>query len=288
MMKKIVCLMLVLSMGLGLAACGGSPAAATVSTAAPSPTEYTLPLEDGYNQVTFYWKYSQSIENADMWIWYEGQDGRGYVFTPWEHGGKVVLNVPESVTQIGYIVRRDCSDPGGSSWGSATKDYEQDRFAVVEGKQTVIYLKTGDASQYKSSDGGKTLDMAKKINIIGIADANKLEYKISPKTTITDLSQVKVFCEGKEVAVANLSSLGKETTSGEIELAEVLDLGSSYTVSIEGYGEQVAVPTAIFDSQYFADNYHYDGNDLGAVIHGDDTTFKVWAPTASKVVLNLF
>ena len=44
----------------------------------------------------------------------------------------------------------------------------------------------------------------------------------------------------------------------------------------------------IFDSEEFAKDYHYDGDDLGAVIHGDNTTFKVWAPTASRVVLNLF
>ena len=294
---RIISLLLV--MMLSFAACGQEAApeqtaqptsqpATEAPTEAPEAEEYTEPIPDGHNQVVFYWNYPGSYETCDMWIWFPQKDGKGYTFHECEYGGKVIVNVPEGVEEVGFIVRRDCSDPGGSSWGSATKDYEQDRFAVVEGKQTVIYLKTGDASQYKSSDGGKTLDMAKKINIIGIADANKLEYKISPKTTITDLSQVKVFCEGKEVAVANLSSLGKETTSGEIELAEVLDLGSSYTVSIEGYGEQVAVPTAIFDSQYFADNYHYDGNDLGAVIHGDDTTFKVWAPTASKVVLNLF
>ena len=59
-------------------------------------------------------------------------------------------------------------------------------------------------------------------------------------------------------------------------------------MEIEGYGSKAVVPTAIFDSEYFAENYHYDGNDLGAIIDGDKTTFKLWAPTASKVVLNLF
>ncbi len=43
-----------------------------------------------------------------------------------------------------------------------------------------------------------------------------------------------------------------------------------------------------FNSRHFADNYHYDEKDLGAVIAGDKTNFKLWAPTASKVVLNLF
>ena len=67
-----------------------------------------------------------------------------------------------------------------------------------------------------------------------------------------------------------------------------MDISKNYRVVIEGYGEKPVVPTKIFDSDYFIDNYTYDGDDLGAVINGNTTTFKVWAPTASKVVLNLF
>ncbi len=43
-----------------------------------------------------------------------------------------------------------------------------------------------------------------------------------------------------------------------------------------------------FDSQYFAESYHYDGNDLGAVVSEKQTTFKLWAPTALSVLLCLF
>lgn len=43
-----------------------------------------------------------------------------------------------------------------------------------------------------------------------------------------------------------------------------------------------------FDTQEFIEKYTYDGDDLGSVICQDKTIFKVWAPTASKVVLNLF
>ena len=30
--------------------------------------EYTIPLEEGYNQITFYWTYPGVIENADIWV----------------------------------------------------------------------------------------------------------------------------------------------------------------------------------------------------------------------------
>jgi len=254
----------------------------------PAPEEYFEPLQDGYNQVTFYWTYPGTYEKCDMWIWWGDKSGQGYLFHECEYGAKVIVNVPEGISEIGFIVRKDCSDPGGSSWGSATKDYEQDRFAVIEGRETVIYLKSGDPSQYKSSDGGKTLTMDKEFTIAGMVDINKIQYRISPKMTITSPAQVKVYDGDKELAIASISTLNQESANGYIEMAENLDISKAYRVVIEGYGESIVVPTDIFDSQYFADNYHYDGTDLGAVVNGDSTTFKVWAPTASKVVLNLF
>jgi len=259
-----------------------------VETPEPVQEEYTEPLQDGYNQITFYWSYPGTYENCDMWIWWGDKAGKGYLFHECEYGAKVVVNVPEGVDEIGFIVRRDCSEPGGSSWGSATKDYEQDRFAAIEGKETFVYLKHGDAAQYISSDGGKTLDMAKKFTLAGMTDEHQIKYNITPKDTITDLSQIKVYEDDKLLTVTGLSTLGKESTSGYIEVAESLDLSKSYRIEIDGYGEKTVVPTDIFDSEYFAENYHYDGTDLGAVINGNTTTFKVWAPTASMVVLNLF
>ena len=261
---------------------------ATEPVTEPVAQEYFEPIPDGHNQVTFYWTYDGTYENCDMWIWQPNKDGKGYRFTECEYGGKVIVNVPEGVEQIGFIVRRDCSDPGGTSWGSATKDYESDRFAMIEGKETVIYLKSEDPAQYKSSDGGKTLTQSRKFNMASMADEHQINYKIAPKMTIDALSQIKVTKDGKSVAVSGVSTLGKEAASGTIELAEPLDLSASYKVEIEGYGEQTVIPMEIFDSQFFADNYHYDGTDLGAVISGNTTTFKVWAPTASNVVLNLF
>ena len=43
----------------------------------------------------------------------------------------------------------------------------------------------------------------------------------------------------------------------------------------------------IFDTEQFADMYHYSGDDLGATYSKENTTFKLWAPTAewAKVVL---
>ena len=251
--------------------------------------EYRLPLEDGYNQLTIYWTYGQgNYENCDVWIWWGDVAGKGYIFHECNYGAKVVINVPEGISEVGFIVRRDCSEPGGSSWGSATKDYESDRFAILDGRETVIYLKPGVAEQFKSNDGGQTLEMIKKFSLAGIVDQSKIEYSITPKTLLASLDQVKVYEGDRQIEVTKVSSLGRQASAGYIEIGETFDLSKTYRVEIEGYGSKNAVPTDIFDSKYFAENFHYDGTDLGAVINGDSTTFKVWAPTASKVLLNLF
>ena len=81
---------------------------------------------------------------------------------------------------------------------------------------------------------------------------------------------------------------GKEVPMLIINLGEELKIDRLYTVSVEGIGCGVAVPSGIFDTEYFKENYIYDGDDLGAVINGEATTFKLWAPTAMSVTLKLF
>ena len=250
--------------------------------------EYKLPPEEGCNQITFYWTYNGSYENCDMWIWWGDVAGKGYLFHECGYGAKVVVNIPENVSQVGFIVRKDCSEPGGTAWGNATKDFDQDRFVTIEGKETFVYLKPGDGNQYKSDDGGKTLYMIKDFSLAGMADQHKIEYRVSPKITIKEYSQVKVYEGDRELKVVGISTMGREAATGYIEVEEALDLSKSYRVEIEGYGEKTVVPMDIFDSKYFAENFHYDGTDLGAVVSGDQTTFKVWAPTASEVKLDLY
>lgn len=41
---------------------------------------YTLDLEDGQNQVIFYWtKSNLNIQTSDIWIWWDGKDGSGNI-----------------------------------------------------------------------------------------------------------------------------------------------------------------------------------------------------------------
>ncbi|MBQ5952392.1 MAG: type I pullulanase [Lachnospiraceae bacterium] len=252
--------------------------------------EFELPKEAGKNQLSLYWHSDTAdYSKCDVWMWWDGADGRGYEFHPSAYGVKCVVNVPEDVAQVGFIVRKECSDPCGTSWGNAVKDWDGDRFAVITGEETHIYLVEGEETQYGSTDGGKTLQELRVFASCGIISLNEIQYAIAPAMLIESLSAVHVYEEGKEVPIASLSSLNSEVEIGIIETKEPLDIRKNYSVTIDGFGTAPALPTKLFDSPEFIAEYVYDGDDLGAVIGKDGkTTFKVWAPTASKVVLNLF
>ena len=301
-MKRILAILLSLLLLAGLfagcekpetpATTGNTPAQTDAPPATgntPATEEYSLEREPGTNQITFYWKNDGiDLSKCDMWIWYPNADGRGYPFHPCEFGGKVILNVPEDITEVGFIVRKNCSDPGGTSWGDAEKDFEDDRFAAITGPDTEVYLLAKDGNQYISNDGGKTLSQNKEFTMAGIEDLNQIRYFISPAARFESLDQIKVLDGDREIPLESLSSLNNEVVTGVITLAEELDFSKIYRVSLKGYGEVNAVPTKVFNSAAFVERYTYDGDDLGANIDGEVTVFKLWAPTAGQVVLNLF
>ena len=266
-----------------------APEPTAAPTAEPAPAEYELEREPGCVQLSLYWtKKDIDFDTSDMWIWFKGKDGKSYPMHPCDYGAKVVINVPEDVEEVGFIVRTGVTELGSTSWGTANKDFDGDRFVPMTGGDLSVFLKSGEETIYYSEDGGMTLTQKKNFKFAAIVAENQIKYNIEPAARIASLDDVAVKVDGQPVAIEKLSSLNNNVITGVITTKENLDITATITVSIQGYGEKVAVPTAIFDSPAFEAKYTYAGDDLGAVIQGDHTTFKVWAPTASKVVLNLF
>ena len=266
-----------------------APEPTAAPTAEPAPAEYELEREPGCVQLSLYWtKKDIDFDTSDMWIWFKGKDGKSYPMHPCDYGAKVVINVPEDVEEVGFIVRTGVTELGSTSWGTANKDFDGDRFVPMTGGDLSVFLKSGEETIYYSEDGGMTLTQKKNFKFAAIVAENQIKYNIEPAARIASLDDVAVKVDGQLVAIEKLSSLNNNVITGVITTKEPLDIAASITVTIQGYGEKVAVPTAIFDSPAFEAKYTYAGDDLGAYIHEDHTTFKVWAPTASKVVLNLF
>ena len=81
---------------------------------------------------------------------------------------------------------------------------------------------------------------------------------------------------------------GGTVTELFIIMDDELDAAKTYTITREGFnGCNVSIAGA-FSSESFEANYTYTGDDLGAVYAADKTAFRVWAPTASEVILNTY
>lgn len=252
--------------------------------------EYFLPLEDGKNQITFYFNRSAgNYENCDIWMWEEGGAvGRGFLLHPCAFGAKAIVNIDENCARVGFIVRTNCSDPGGTEWGTANKDGTQDdRFVAIKQRETAVYLKGGDKKVYSSTDGGVTLSEIKTLDMADLRDLHTVRYAVNTASAMTvDPAQVKLTDEdGVPVAIAEIQTISK--LQAQIKTTDELALDKAYTLTVGGLDPVPVVPITYFNSEEFSRSYDYDGK-LGVEITATQTVFRLWAPTASSVRLNLF
>ena len=123
-----------------------------------------------------------------------------------------------------------------------------------------------------------------------IVEANKIHIpvmgEIGKATVAEGERKIEILSSERCKIKSNLD--GEAVDMLVLTLGEELRVDGLYTVEVEGIGCGNAVPMGIFDTEYFNERYLYEGDDLGAVIHGEETTFKLWAPTAMKVTLKLF
>ena len=66
-----------------------------------------------------------------------------------------------------------------------------------------------------------------------------------------------------------------------------IDSENIYTVYYKGTPCVVTVPN-VYSTEFFESEYTYTGDDLGATWTAEGTTFRLWAPTASAVSVNLY
>jgi large subunit ribosomal protein L9 len=128
---------------------------------------------------------------------------------------------------------------------------------------------------------------------VSLIDSKTIHLKVTSEFDSTLKDNIEKLSvkdtEGNLYAVSSISSeQGAKATEAVIMMQEELPLFNKYTLIFEGYGEMAISSTRVFSTKEFEDTFYYDGNDLGAVWSKDKTLFRIWAPTATKVILNLY
>ncbi len=213
----------------------------------------------------------------DVWLWEQNKDGAGYAFSD-EGGDKVAtMQVSPGVTAVGFIVRT-------AAW---EKDINEDQFidiAEIVSGTVHIYVESGVKGYTKEYGSDAVVGIKVKSAKYNMDGTVSVTMTANPEGEIEALLQVK---QGDA-----LIDIKEIKTGGDKEyiltLAKELDVyGKGYYVSFEGNDYAITMPV-VFSTPEFEEQFTYTGNDLGAVWTKEKTVFKVWAPTAAEVSVNLY
>jgi pullulanase len=238
-----------------------------------------------------YHRYANDYEGWNIWSWIGSGEGASYEFNGEDDFGQIAtytLEVEDGTTQIGFIVRHSTDS---NAWDK--KDTNSDRFMdVTKANDGVldIYVVQDDPNFGYGED---EMSLAPKIMKAALSNSTTIDFSVTTAfdSTASDItSKISVKdAEGKTYQINSVKSKeGTKATSATITLTEELSVLNKYTLIVEGYGEFPISSSALFSTKEFEDAFYYEGNDLGAVWSKAKTTFRVWAPTATEVLLNLY
>lgn len=211
-----------------------------------------------------------------VWFWAEGQEGADYPFAEEDGDMVATMDVQAGTTSVGFIVKT-------SDW---TKDVDADQFIdiseMVSGTVDV-YVESG-VEGYTKEYGDDAVTGTKLKSAVYNGDTTIT----ATMTGAIEGNAASAFeLRSKEGAVEISSVEGGKDFLYTITLAGELDNTKSYFITFDGTELQVQMPI-IYSTEEFEEAYTYTGDDLGAVWSKESTTFRVWAPTAEEVTLNLY
>ncbi len=244
-----------------------------------SPVSETITVKAAEDLVLklHYHRPDESYDGWDVWLWEEGSDGAGYAFV--EEDGEMVATkvITPGTTSVGFIVRTQ-------DW---TKDVGEDQFIdlseMISG--TVhIYVESG-VKGYTKEYGE---DAMTGIKVASASYDDEQQAVIIGMTGEIDPEQAGIFTvTGTNGEIAVESVTAGDNLTYAVKTAEALELTKSYNIIFEGNEYKIVMPN-IYSTEAFESEYTYTGEDLGATWTSEKTSFRVWAPTADAVKLNLY
>ena len=230
--------------------------------------------EDGVVIKLHYNRPDGDYTDWSVWFWNFGAEGVDTPFT--QENGEMVATFPVApgVTSVGFIVKLP-------NW--AAKDVEEDQFidvAAYTSGTVHVYVESG-VKGYELKLGD---DIVSGIKVTGAVYKEGQGIEVSMTSAISDAASAFAIT-GPEGAIAYTVT---ETDTGYMLVPETeLDLYADYSLSFMGSTYPISMPN-VYSTASFEDAYTYEGDDLGAVWTAEKTTFRLWAPTAADVKVNLY
>ncbi|MDE6293611.1 MAG: hypothetical protein K2L88_03185 [Clostridiales bacterium] len=265
---------------------------------------------------------TQNYSKLASWVWFGKGAGTEYkissaaaqdepFFKEYSENGKTVKNVARTFkidlteeqvlglkggTQLGFLV---CVSTGKSDtdfW----KRYEKETADVLVDLSTVLDANNHADIYYVRKDNIAYTDLEEALATLEKITSARFTAKTATNVTLqfevtTPLSKgLKAFLYNgnAELGTATVNVDSTNPCTGKVTFNTKFDFSINYTVMVEGVSTECVVSkTAFIDDADFIKTY--EGADTQKLKYGCDykpsaTTFRVWAPFASSVVVKIF
>ena len=211
-----------------------------------------------------------------VWFWNYGAEGMDIPFA--EEAGEMVatFEVASGATAVGFIVKLP-------NW--AAKDVDEDQFidvAAYTSGTIHVYVESG----VKGYDLVLGDDVESGIKLTSVVYKEGIGIQVSLTASIGDAADAFTV-SGPDGAMAISSVTEGSGNVYTIVTEEALDLYASYALTYNGEEYAIQMPN-VYATEAFEEAYTYEGDDLGATWTAEKTTFRLWAPTATAVKVNLY
>ncbi len=177
---------------------------------------------------------------------------------------------------VGFIVKK-------ADW---TKDWADDL------KIDISTVKSGTVNVYNISGTGEfVVDTSNAVLgakvIAAVYDESEKAVTVTTSYPVENPTVDTFTLEGPDGTMPITSVEVLDETNYKISFEGEMNDTNVYNVTYEGAKCQVLMRNS-YSTEEFEKEYTYKRNDLGATWTAKKTTFRVWAPTASQVVVNLY
>lgn len=285
--KKWMAWLLVFAMVFSLIGCSGKADTAGSDKAEKNAAETAKQegaADSGQKEITVnlhYLREDDTYDGWNVWFWSDG-DGSAYEFQEEkkdDKGAVASITLPSETMQLGFIVRLN-------EWEA--KDTDGDRFvdlAEVLNGTVDVYVTSGkeefDVELGEDVETGITLYDARVKD-----DYQTMEFKVSGELSQEEIEGIQIL-DG-ELKAMDTEKISVSKKNGTAKITGTFEKRGDYYVTLKDKAPVKAGMPDIYSTEEFEEQYAYTGDDLGASWTKEATTFKVWAPTADAVSVNLY
>ncbi len=314
--RAFIALLCLAAMLFSFAACSGSddegpddvpiqlvPAGDVIAKYTKDGTDYASLPEEATKTVRLHYRRNDDTANDrssyqpwNVWAWdmTNGGNGAAYEFSGYDDYGVYadldldVISGGKPIDKLGFIVRTD-------NW---TKDPDGDRSIDISesthGGVQEVFVRTGESTVFETQDNAcKSI-----VSYAALKASDRISVYFKPLSdgfrpysprfgiNINGEDYTKFKMEEYDASLKKIDL----TLSDDIDISDVVTV--SYRFDTAWINKVSLMLTSYYDTEEFEQKYTYTGNDLGVSFDDEKnvsaTTFKVWAPTSTGMVLNLY